>query len=99
MKKTTLLSAVSAAILLSSQGVLADEKLQKCIILKDGKNIIKAHKGDCRTSSHSCSGQNSSGEQEAFIMLPKGKCDQVNEQIHKGDFKDISHDIKIRIDM
>ena len=92
--KNIIVTAISTAILISSQISLAEE-MEKCQVMKDGKNIIKANKGDCKTAAHSCAGQNSAGEKDAFIVVPKGKCEQIN----KGNYTDIKPEVKDKLEL
>lgn len=97
MKKTHLVSALAAALLLSAGATNAENKMadmEKCKVVKDGKGMIKEHKGDCKTSKASCSGNNTAGDPEAWIMVPKGECDKIN----KGDFSSVSQDVKDKIE-
>lgn len=93
--KNLIYGAISAAILLGSQTLLAEEDMEKCSPMKNGKNIIKANKADCKTANHSCAGQNSAGEPDAFIIVPKGQCEQIN----KGDFTKVQPSVKDRLEM
>ena len=90
MNKTTILAAVTAALSLSAS---ADEKMEKCIINKNGKSLIKTHKSDCSTSKYSCAGQNSANDPEAWIFVPKGQCKKINA----GDFSGVSQAIRNKI--
>ena len=59
--------------------------LEKCkIIDKNGNNLIKEKKSDCATSKHGCSGRNQHNDPEAWIYVPSGKCEQINNGIIDG---------------
>ena len=71
-------------------------EMEKCkVVDKDGKGAIKEHKADCKTSHHSCAGNNMAGDADAWISVPKGKCMQINA----GDFSGIDAKITDKIDM
>ncbi len=84
---------IAAAIVLATGTAFADSKLEKCKVVKDGKNLIKEHKGDCAGSSHSCAGQNSANDPQAWILVPKGQCKKINA----GDLSGIDNTIKNKI--
>lgn len=100
MKKSYLFSSIAAAVVLAIGVANAtDDKMtnmEKCkVVGKDGKGLIKEHKGDCKTAKNSCSGKNTKGEAEAWIMVPKGECDKLN----KGDMSGVSDEIKAKLEM
>jgi uncharacterized membrane protein len=96
MKKSSIFTAVMAAATLSAGVAHADMgNMEKCKVVKNGKGLIKEHKGDCKTAHASCSGHNKAGDPSAWIMVPKGKCAKINA----GDFTGVSKEIKDKIDM
>ncbi len=98
MKKSSIFTAVATALALSSGAMAAENNMmnmEKCkVIDKDGKGLIKAHKSDCKSSSHSCAGQNKAGDPDSWIMVPKGECAKINA----GDFSEVHHNIKDKIE-
>lgn len=107
MKGTGIFAAVVAAVTLTAGSALAEADMEKCkVVDKDGKGLIKAHKGDCKTSVqsdknasemqdvHSCAGGNVAHDPEAWIFVPKGECMKINA----GDFTGISQEIKDKIE-
>ena len=94
MIKFTIAAAVTTAITLASSMALANESMEKCKVVKDGKGLIKEHKADCTTSSHSCAGGNKAGEAEAWIYVPKGECAKINA----GDFNGVDQKIKDKLE-
>lgn len=94
MKKPSILAAMTAAITLTSGPATADDEMEKCKVMKDGKGVIKAHKADCKGADHSCAGQNKAGDPESWILVPKGQCEKINN----GDFSGVSQDIKNKIE-
>ena len=65
--------------------------MEKCkVVDKDGKGLIKAHKGECATSKHSCAGHNGPGDPESWILVPKGECKNINA----GEFSGVDDNIK-----
>lgn len=90
MNKATILAAVTAALALAAS---AEEKMEKCVINKNGKSLIKAHRGDCSTSKYSCAGQNGANDPEAWLFVPKGQCEKINA----GDFSKISQTLKDKL--
>lgn len=96
MNKSTIITAITAAISLTSVNSLAtnDDNMEKCIINKNGKSLIKEHKADCNSGKSSCAGQNIKGDPTAWIFIPKGECAKINA----GDFSGVSQDIKNKIE-
>lgn len=99
MKKTKLLATAFAAAIFSVSSAYAAEEsgdMEKCkAVNAEGKSIVKEHSGDCANKNNSCSGQNKSGDGEAWIMVPKGQCDKIN----KGDFSGVSDAVKAKLDL
>lgn len=97
MKKLGILSAVTTAITLIASTALSDSKsMEKCVVLnKDGKNIIKEHKSECKTALHSCAGQNPANEKDAWILVPQGQCKKINAD----NFSGIEADVKDKLDL
>lgn len=94
MKKLEMFTAVAAAITLSATSASAAGDTEKCMVVKDGKGLIKPGKGDCKTKAHDCAGKSTAGEADAYIKVPKGQCEKIN----KGDFSGVSADIKGKIE-
>lgn len=78
MNKIRILTAVATALTLTANVAMAQDDMEKCKVVKDGKGLIKEHKADCKTASHSCAGQNKEGDPEAWIYVPKGQCEKIN---------------------
>jgi uncharacterized membrane protein len=99
MKKSSIFSSVAAAILLTVGIAQAGNEdmanMEKCKVVKDGKGMIKAGKGACKTATNSCAGNNVAYDPEAWIMVPKGECDKLN----KGDMSGVSDEVKDKLDM
>lgn len=99
MDKKKLLATAFAAAAFSVSNVYAaleEADMEKCKpVNAQGKNIVKEHKADCASEGRSCAGHNKAGDNEAWILVPKGDCAKIN----KGDFKDISQEVKDKIDM
>ncbi|MBS0289262.1 MAG: DUF2282 domain-containing protein [Proteobacteria bacterium] len=93
--KNRILFSFSAAIALSMASAQADQGVEKCSIVKDGKGLIKESKGDCKTMAHSCAGQNPAGEIDAFIIVPAGECVKIN----KGDFSGVKPKVMEKIEV
>ena len=92
--KTIISIALGAAVTAGS--AVAEEKAQeKCSVVKDGKGIIKAHKGDCKTAGHSCAGQNPEGEVDAFVVVPAGECIKINQ----GDLSGVEEKVKDKLEL
>ncbi len=94
MRKINVLTAMAAAITLSSSVAFANVDMEKCKVVKDGVGLIKANKTDCAGTRHSCAGQNAAGDPESWIVVPKGQCDKINA----GDFSGVSQDVKDKIE-
>jgi len=99
MNKKKLLATAFAAALSLSQSQAASHHhgdMEKCrAINSEGVGIIKAHQGQCGTSSHSCSGKNEAGDPEAWILVPNGECEKINN----GDFSGLTSEMKSKLDM
>jgi uncharacterized membrane protein len=96
MENNKILASISAAALTLSAGTsMASEQqaMDKCKINVGGKGFIKAKMADCAGKNHSCAGQNEAGDPYSWIMVPQGKCEQIN----RGNFEGISADIKSKI--
>ncbi|CAK8162610.1 DUF2282 domain-containing protein [Candidatus Xenohaliotis californiensis] len=53
--------------------------MEKCkVVDKDGKGLIRAHKSDCAGGKNSCAGSNKAGDPDAWIFVPKGLCEKIN---------------------
>lgn len=99
MTKTALLTAIAAAAALASGSAFADttasnNTMEKCHVVKAGKGMIVAGKADCKSTSHSCAGKNSSGDPASWIWVPTGDCVKVDD----GDFSDLSQDVQAKIE-
>lgn len=95
MNKKKIFAAIATAAALSVNNGVYAEQMEKCkIVDKNGVGLIKAHKADCKSTHGSCAGTNSSGDPEAWIMVPVGEC----EKIKKSDFTGIPQDIKDKIE-
>jgi uncharacterized membrane protein len=96
MDKSILFTAVLAAVSLTSNVAWAeaDDSMEKCTVVKDGKSLIKAHKGDCKGTNHSCAGQNAAGEADSWIIVPKGDCSKINS----GDYTGMSPSIRDKVE-
>lgn len=107
MKGKGIFAAVAAAVTLTVGTAFAEADMEKCkVVDKDGKGLIKEHKGDCKTAvqscktaaimpeAHSCAGGNAAHDPEAWIFVPKGQCAKINA----GDFTGISQEIKDKIE-
>lgn len=107
MKGTGIFAAVAAAVALTAGTAFAEADMEKCkVVDKDGKGLIKEHKGDCKTAvqscktpadmkdMHSCAGGNVAHDPEAWIFVPKGQCAKINA----GDLTGVSQEIKDKIE-
>lgn len=95
MKKSIILTAMTAALALSAAQTQAQD-MEKCkVVDQDGRGLIKAHKGDCSGKSHSCAGGNDAGDADAWILVPTGECEKINA----GDFSGVSDDIQDKIEV
>ncbi len=97
MKKLSVLTAVSAALALTSGLALATGTgdMEKCMVVdKQGHNIVKAGKNDCKSATNSCAGQAKAGDKNAYIEVPKGQCAKINA----GDYTGVSADTKAKIE-
>lgn len=71
--------------------------MERCKVVKDGKGMIREHKGDCKSlnkEKSSCAGQNVAGDPEAWIFVPKGECAKVN----MGDCSGLSAENRARLE-
>ncbi len=97
MKSTKILAALSTvALSLSTNSALAAGSMEKCKVSVGNKGYIKAGLGDCGNKNNSCKGNNGEGDPHAWVMVPEGKCQQINN----GNFENVSQDIqeKIRVE-
>lgn len=94
MKKTVILSAVSAAMTLTMATAHAAD-MDKCKVVADGKGLIKENKDDCKSATSSCAGQNKAGDPEAWILVPHGMCEKINA----GDVAGVPQNILDKIDV
>lgn len=94
-KKLSIFVAITAATALASSAAMASE-MEKCRILDaEGRGLIKEHKGDCATATHSCAGQSAPWDPEAWIMVPAGECAKINA----GDLSGVSEEIRAKIEV
>jgi len=95
MKNLNIIAAIAAAVSLTSSVSFAGEaEMEKCkVVDASGKGLIAAGKSDCKTSKHSCAGQNSAGDAESWISVPTGQCTKINA----GDFSGVSPEIKAKV--
>jgi uncharacterized membrane protein len=91
----TIISIALGTAMSVSTAIAADKALEKCSVVKNGKGIIKANKGDCKTAAHSCAGQNTPGEVDAFIVVPAGECIKINQ----GDFSGVDEKVKEKLEI
>ncbi len=94
MNKSTVFTALGAALTLTAGVAFAETGMDKCTVVKDGKGLIKANKADCKGATHSCAGQNKAGDAESWILVPKGQCQKINT----GDFSGVGQDVKDKIE-
>lgn len=98
MSRSKLLAtAFTAAMFSFGSAQAGDHKgMEKCkVVDEDGRGLIKEHKGDCAGKKNSCAGNNEAGDPNAWILVPQGECDKINE----GDFSGVSDEIKDKIEM
>ncbi|MFI4954461.1 MAG: DUF2282 domain-containing protein [Gammaproteobacteria bacterium] len=91
------ISTPSAATTQAPANSNPNANMERCNVVKDGKGMIREHKGDCKASNpekNSCAGQNSAGEPEAWIFVPKGECAKIN----MGDCSGISQESRARLE-
>lgn len=107
MKKSNILAAVAAAITFSAGTAFAapdatttttttttTTDTEQCkVVDKNGVGLIKAGMGQCKSAQHSCAGQNTAGDPNSWISVPKGQCAKINA----GDLSGITQDIKDKI--
>lgn len=94
MKHSPLSSLLAAALVVAVSNAQADD-MEKCTIVdKNGKGLIKAHKADCKSLKHSCAGSNAAGDSTAWIYVPKGMCDKIQQ----GDYTGVPQNIKDKIE-
>lgn len=74
------IAAISAATLGSAQAhVTPPADTEQCVpVNQKGENLIKAGHSDCGTGKSVCAGQNAANEKDAWIVVPKGMCEQIN---------------------
>jgi uncharacterized membrane protein len=95
MKKFSILSAVVTAALAINSAHAGTNDMEQCkVVDKNGKGLIKAHKGSCAGGGGSCAGSNEAGDPNAFIIVPKGQCAKIN----MGDFSGVSPAVKDSIE-
>ena len=87
MTKQTILKAFStvvlAGMLTTSVAFATDmDDLEKCMVNKDGKSMIKASKADGGMGTN------------AWIWVPKGWCAKINS----GDWTGVSDEVKAKFD-
>jgi uncharacterized membrane protein len=71
--------------------------MERCTVVKDGKGMIREHKGDCKSTNkekNSCAGQNSAGDAEAWLFVPQGECAKINA----GDCSGVSAETRARLE-
>jgi uncharacterized membrane protein len=96
MEKAKLLATAFAAAAFSISGANAGDNTEKCkVVDAHGKGLIKEHQGQCATSKHSCAGHNEKGDNEAWILVPKGECEKIN----KGDLSGVDETVKGKIEV
>jgi len=106
MKRSNILAAVAAAITFSAGTAFAapptttttttttTADTEQCkVVDKNGVGLIKAGSGQCKSAQHSCAGQNTAGDPNSWISVPKGQCAKINA----GDLSGITQDIKDKI--
>jgi uncharacterized membrane protein len=76
MKRSSLIIGLTAAISVAVASTAV--AMEKCVVTKNGKNMVRAHKADCQTGKTSCSGQNTADNHEAWIFVPQGQCAKIN---------------------
>jgi uncharacterized membrane protein len=97
MNKSIIFAAFTAALALVSATSFANKNndaMEKCMINKDGKGLIKKHKADCSSAHSSCAGQNDASDPKAWIFVPKGECIKINA----GDYSSLSPELKAKIE-
>jgi len=99
MNKTKLLATAFAAAAFSVSSSYASEheaNMEKCkAVNSKGVNIIKEHMSDCASKNSSCAGHNKAGDNDAWILVPKGDCEKIN----KGKFSGLSKELKEKLDL
>lgn len=105
MKRSNILAAVAAAITFSAGTALAapattpsttapaTDKEPCKVVDKSGVGLIKPGMGECKSSKHSCAGQNVAGDAEAWVSVPKGQCAKINA----GDMSGVTQEVKDKI--
>ncbi len=75
------------------------EAMEKCAVVdaKTGKGLIKAHKAECNTALHGCAGRNPSGEKTAWILVPKGMCARINQDVNAGNMEALPPDVRANV--
>ena len=90
MSRSKLLATAFAAVAFSFTGAQADgfKEMEKCkVVDENGKGLIKENEADLAN--------NKAGDPEAWIMVPIGECDKIND----GDFSGVSDEIEDKIEM
>ena len=97
MSKLGLLAAVTTALTLTAGlASAADVAMEKCQVMNNaGQGLVKAMKGDCKTTSHSCAGQNQAGDPLSWVNVPAGQCAKINA----GDFMGVDQAIQDKVVM
>ena len=92
MKKANLLTTAIAVATFAIAPAFAAQDMEKCTVV--GPNQIKEGQNDCSTKNNSCAGTAKKGDPEAWIMVPAGKCKDINA----GNFEGVPDDIKAKIE-
>lgn len=99
MIKSVYLTSIAAALGIFASSASADSHdggMEKCTVTdSDGKGLIKAHQGACQTPTSSCSGQNTAGDPNAWILVPTGECQKINS----GDLSGVDQSIIDKIEV
>jgi uncharacterized membrane protein len=86
-------TSTTAATTTAPANTNPNANMERCNVVKDGKGMIREHKGDCK-SKNSCAGQNSSNDPQAWIFVPKGECTKIN----MGDCSGVSQETRARLE-
>lgn len=78
----------------ADNNMVADSR-EKCVPVVNGKNLVAAGKSDCATSTHSCAGQNTAGDADAWVYVSQGDCDKVKA----GQTDDLPMDVQSKLDL
>lgn len=99
MIKSVYLTSIAAALGICAGTANADSHnggMEKCTVTNaDGKGLIKAHQGACQTPTSSCSGQNTAGDPNAWILVPTGECQKINA----GDLSGVDQSVIDKIEV